>query len=164
METNVVAEGGDVVISTRLRRTKDGLMVNVKVSPEVEELFRTWGGARTEECKLYGRMWKPVTETQQLQLWRCFQTHHNTGGHSSTPIFWKGGRLPMEDGIVDISFIRLVGASNPEGVTFYVDTLIGYSELDSVADKIKTATGWFYGEFVKPVELKIDVQLLNGGR
>jgi hypothetical protein len=57
----------------------------------------------------------------------------------------------------NISFLRLVGVSSPNGVSFLYENVVSRSGLDQMAERIRVATGTFYDQYVKPTGAHIMV-------
>lgn len=144
------------VISTRLQRHKNGLLLKVKVAPEVEEFFKSFGQA-AENVRDYGAAWldpkdKPGEPAKvPLKAW-CYRTNGNTMYDMESlgqllQVVNRGRGIQL----TNISFLRLVGASSDDGVSIVIDTIISFSEMKRLSDEITQACANFYGDYIKPV-------------
>lgn len=165
-----IIKRGEICIQTTLHRGMSGLSVSVKVHPLVEEFMRSLGSGEVHNVKLFGRHWAPVGAAEELNVY-----------HLQT----NPGRLVSDDGTVfridkpgqpftmgpesndgsltaglpnlNLSFLRLVGASDGAGVTFSVK---GVYEIDGVRrlrDQIAAASRRFYVAYLKPVDMSVMV-------
>ena len=149
------------IIRTRFRRHRDGVQVFLKVAPEVEDFFRHWSMDSNDDVISFGRHWMP-SPGGRLFVWRTpiEQDRYEDGGgfsltHPSRPL--------RVDGRVNISFLRLVGAS--EGVTFITEDLMSKTEIEAMAERVKRAQARFYQEYLKPLEVDVIIsQVRKGGQ
>lgn len=146
------------VINVILRRVKEGVRVDVRVAPSVEEFFRHWGGGSQSAVTLQGRMWRPVSAdaSAALRSWNVMSIDIEDGGFD---LFAVGQDIhhSTERG-TNISFLRLVGAGTPEGASFIVDTVVSREGLEKLAERIRRACGRFYEQFIKPANFHIAVE------
>lgn len=150
MEVNLNADTGEV-INILLRRTKEGVQVDVRVSPEVEEFFRRWGGGRREDTRAVGgRYWKD-NANQPLLFWVIAGGVNQRGYMLNSP----GSPLISEDDgdTPNISFLQLEGASN--GRSFTCDQVLSLKELERLRGKIGQACGTFYNDYIKPANMQV---------
>jgi hypothetical protein len=159
MNIDVVQDQG-TVIHTYLKRTKHGVMVDVIVAPEVEEFFQYWGTGKAAGVGLNGRAWKhfpPVKEGEvapELMAWQINGLRDDVTG--AYDIYSVGRSLTnLSERGQNISFIRLVGAS--KGVKFLYEDVVSWDGLNTMAERIRTATGRFYDQFIRPAHLQITV-------
>ena len=117
--------GGDKSITTRIGRTAKGLEVRVILHPDVEECFKTISNGEAQPITLFGRKWQ---SPQPLDVYDIPASMAGVGLVSGTVGYRldiPGRELIIADPttglrVVNMSFVRLVGASGPEGVSFYL--------------------------------------------
>lgn len=116
--------GGDKSISTRIARTARGLEVRVILHPDVEECFKQLSNGDISSVALFGRKW---LSPQPLEVYDIPPTMTGAGvigGTTGYRLDIPGRELIINDPsglrLVNMSFIRLVGASGPEGQSFYI--------------------------------------------
>lgn len=114
--------GGDTSIRTRICRTSRGLEIRVILHPDVEECFKTISNGETRPVTDYGRKWQ---SPQPLDVYEIPASMSGVQIVSSTAGFRldiPGRELIIADPnglrVVNLSFIRVVGASGPEGIAF----------------------------------------------
>lgn len=170
-EDAIVEKRGENVIWVSLTRKKNPLLVSVKIHPRVEELVRGWGTGLDEPVQ-GGRWWKPTQGGPPLRVWNLDLARDrifDSGGGSRYRINAAGRPLIFSDGdderadarreqMLNLSFIRLVGASGPDGVSFEIaEGVHSLPELRKLADQIKVAGRRFYIDFLMPVDLTVVV-------
>lgn len=69
MEVGVQNQAGSDAITIRLSRDKRGILVRVRVAPEVEDFFRRWGGERQENVREFGALWNAPAAGEKLHIW-----------------------------------------------------------------------------------------------
>ena len=150
-ETSVIAVG--------LRRTKEGIRVDVKVDPSVEAFFQHWGGDLRVDVGQLGRMWLPLQgRNAPLQVWHVMPSI-GAGDGGGFDLFQVGQPLSSSLGLggTNISFLRLVGASSAEGAAFVIADVISRDGLSQLAEGLRRAAGRFYEQFLKPAAVQVDV-------
>lgn len=158
MNVDVVNDQGGIVIHTYLKRVKEGIKVTVQVAPEVEEFFRHWGTGREIPSTVVGKAWRafPVKEDviEPVRVWEFNPIKDQEA--SLIDIYGIGkGLTQTPEKPQNISFIRLVGASKPGGVTFVYEDVVSRSGLDVIAQRIQAAGDRFYDQFIRPVNLHV---------
>lgn len=173
MEGTVKAMEEDVIL-TWMKRAKRGLHLRVKVSADVEEFFKNYAKV-AESSRDYGTSWLPPDEKGKApQVWHFRAPIVGDGSYTLNNV---GENLNLNNGnlkatasgrggMMNISFLRLVGASEGEGVSFVIDTIISKPEMDDLAQQITKACAQFYNDYIKPVshEIKISCIPVYGGR
>jgi hypothetical protein len=153
---------GEICAQTRIRRDKSGLRVEVKIHPGVEELFTSWGGGERSAVSEYGRMWIP----QKGESLSVHQLYSNPGNvQISKDLYYSfervGEVLSRKDGnitTVNLSFLRLVGASAGNGVSFHIAGVYSLESLRTLNDQLKTALQRFYQDYLLPVDFYVVMQ------
>lgn len=156
------------VIRTWLQRHKNGLLVRFKVAPEVEEFFRSFSGY-AQSCREYGPAWLPLEKGgASPRVWDFKAPTMSEGQYSlnnigealmlgNNPSQRGDGSKLMAQRLVNISFLRMEGASSENGSAFVVDTIISRPEMEELSNAITRACGLFYGDYIKQVQFDIRV-------
>jgi hypothetical protein len=134
-------EDGKSVIAIFMARKRTGLEVNVKIAQDIEEFFKHWGGGGKQPTILSGRRWKG----NNLEVWDMLG-YDEEEEDSKYTIHRIGQELILDGSRVNISFLRLVGASSVTGVTFVVDDVISRPGLERLSRKVTLACTKFYEE------------------
>jgi hypothetical protein len=153
-----VANGEQTVIHTYLRRIKNGVRVDVRVDPAVEEFFQQWGGGKTTHVNLVGNLWKPLSGISPLQAWNMMPLNRDPMSALGYDIQGLGRALhnPADASYCNISFLRLVGASK-ETVSFYFEDIVSGDGLSRLTERLREAQGRFYDQYLKPATFEIQV-------
>jgi hypothetical protein len=144
-------------IVMKLWRHDRGVLVNVKLDPSIEAFFRRWGGDIKEPVTYHGPIWTPVKPKidPSLEVW-----NYNPTSDDEPPPYslYRAGYPLIENGQANISFLRLVGAGTPDGVSFVCDMVVSRPELERTANKLIRASELFYQEYIQPVGLRLSVK------
>lgn len=160
IEVGYTNRAGERVISIdllRRRQGSEGLRVKVMVADEIEEFFKRWGGGAQTGME-FGRLWKPRNPADRLTLWTY--SRPPTTGHEQRDDFsliHSGGPLITEDGEPNLSMLRIVGAS--KGVDFLYDSVMGTTEMEAVAGRMRKACERFYLEYIQSVHMRVLVSV-----
>lgn len=151
-------------ITGALRNTV-GLLVHVHADSAIEEFFRTQSGGQTNVVELFGQTWVSVEKGQQVEAYRCpklpsnqFSLGRYTIEQVSRPLLTSN----RDDGLsqfnmVNLSFLKLVGISKPEGVRFGV---IGAYSIDYIANLNRQLTAevkQFLLDYITPVNVNLKI-------
>ncbi len=141
-----------------VKRHKKGIKVHVEVWPEVEEFFKHHGGGIVQPPQ-FGRNWKPFDEAaKRIDIW-SFQQHLNPSGQYD--VLSTGTPLVNDGGVVNISFLRLVGASEPGGKDLIIEQVISNPEIRQLGARITKAAEQFYMDYIQPINLRLYVGVLD---
>jgi len=158
--------GLENVIAVALKRNSAGLSINVKTHPRVERFFAGLvDGAEPTDVALYNRFWVP--ENQNLRIYTLPNDKAITGeivtargsyrlDQPGAPLSIKGGLGPT----VNLSFLRLVGTSEENGVTFYIRGVYRDEGVEEARRGIEAASQAFYTSFLKPISVTVIVSTI----
>lgn len=167
METAEINKGGETRIRTILHRTSAGLSITVWAVPEVEEFMRRIGNGETVAVNSIGRHWTPLT-SDALYAYAMppmtEQLHTDEGG----PITLERLGHPLLEQVggkyeqINLSFLRLRGISEGQGVTFGVKGVYSLGHLRKMLDKVNGATRKFYVDYMRPMDLSSSLTVDKG--
>lgn len=160
-----------VGLSRGLKNT--GLIISARAHSRVESFFEELAPPETPtgDARVGGRNWHPVGSSTTL---RAYQFLPDGGLDRAFPLP-EGGRtrlayrlnrlgqplleLDPSSGmeVVNLSFLRLVGISSAEGVTFSTRGVYGESSIRKLAEAIREASKSFYINFLKPIGVMVMV-------
>ena len=156
-------EHSEKAIDVHLGRHTKGIYVKVKVFPEVEEFFKQWGGG-VKMPPMHHRLWKTVNQNDgPLELW-SFEKRLTQSSEKYDIISTGAGLISESTGYPNLSFIRLVGASEGEGREFIIESVISNPELESLSNRIGKAAERFYLEYIHPIHMRVYVGVLDTSR
>ena len=143
-----------------LRRHKHGIRIDISAKPEVENFFRHWSGEYAERPQ-HGRLWR-APDNAPITIW-SLGNHQNLAPSPTRPysLVHGGAGLYTEHGYPNISFLRLVGVSEPGGRTIIVETVLGRGEIAVAAQRMIEAINLFYSEYLQDVHVRAVVSLFN---
>ncbi len=175
-----VVKGGETCISLGLERSTKGLRVTIKAHPRVEEFFKTLCGNEVKDAQLTDRHWRLSDDNAPLY---CYTLPPNTDGFpqeeggeyvinrvgaplvvNNTPD--PGGAPARIDGNgrylgynpkVNISFLRMVGISESQGITFYVGGVYSKDAVIKLLEQIGTGLRRFYIDFIRPMNVSVQI-------
>lgn len=142
-----------------ISRDKRGIKVRIEIIAEIEEFFKKWGGG-LEEGPTAGRLWKPVGD-QPIKLWSFEMADDDNPAVGN---LFRTGCALMDYNIsrpVNISFLRMVGASEPGGREFIIETPMSTAAIEKVSPQIVKAATQFYQEYIKPVNINLYVGIAD---
>lgn len=146
-----IVKGGETILTLELGRSKlnEGLLLKVKAAPQIEAFMRSLGGGDSFNTILGGRYWEPIGTTPL----RVYNAIHNLPPSTIYTLTQHGRPLipDLKTDQVNLSFLRLVGISEPEGISFVVKGVYSKDLIYRIYTKVTEATTELYKQFLKPV-------------
>lgn len=149
-------KGGDKAISTIIQRSGKGLEFRVHLHEAVEEFMRGTSGEETNPVALYGRkFWTP----DNLEVYDIPESMRGTtmvNNSTSYRLDRPGHEMFATDPstgirVVNMSFIRLKGASGPDGVTFVIPGAFDKQDVIWLAGAITEAGSIICQKYIYPM-------------
>lgn len=152
---------GDVIrIQTGIYRSPkfpSGIMINVKAVKGVESFMEMLGSGRQIDVDVSGRHWRAL----QSETLKVYELNTPLGTDNGKEVDFQLDRVGYPlidgDGIVNLSFLRLVGISDGAGVSFGLKGVFSLGELRDTRDKIARMQRQFYINYMRPVDLSIQI-------
>ena len=140
-----------------LRRHRDGIKLTIKTIPEVEEFFRRWSGEMTERPQ-HGRLWRS-DDDRPIDLWTLGMA--NIGPNASRPwtLLHSGLGFYADHDYPNISFLRMIGVSEPNGRSIVIEALVGRGEIATLGQRLSDACNMFYTEYIQSVNIRAVVNV-----
>jgi len=161
-----VAKSGEIPIQVLFRRSLKGLTLTVKLLPKVEEFIRGLGSGEVFSVRTMGRHWLPVGG-QDLMV---YDLNFNPGilptdAGGAFRLDRPGGVILESEmtptghtrDVVNVSFLRLVGASEGSGVTFAVQGVFTDTAVKAMGAQVEAAEKKFFVSYMKPFNLAVMV-------
>lgn len=152
-------------ISIKFRRHPEGCMINVTVSPDVEEFFKYWGGGEEIYANEFGTRWRAAGKTTEpIKVWSMFSNNKglfDLNLMKSGDVLDFGGNVPKNithKYRANLAILRLVGASNPEGTTFIYHDLYDEDSINQLLNEFMKASEVFYKNYIRPFKLSIELK------
>lgn len=168
-EEAVVMTRGDRLIQMGIRRgyskmaTEDerrikeavGLTIFLKAAPAVEELFRSNSNGEEHPVEMFGREWIELPNEAPLRVYgfnKILQSGREfTFNH-------PGNQLIMQDaGLINLSFLRLVGISQGAGVRFGVKDVLDKDEVIVIKNQIISGMTRFCNAYLCPLDMTLSI-------
>lgn len=167
---------GDRPISTELNRAGVGLRIKVRTHPIIEEFFQGCQGMAApliDDVANYGRrLWEPARgeSRRELQVYAIpvelqgeFAINNiryrldRPGDAVFLPSGLDGGLPSTSRGtkVLNLSFLRLVGTSIDDGITFYISGVYSEDTMNELETAITAASQEIYRQFMKPIRIEI---------
>jgi hypothetical protein len=136
-----------------LHRSAIGLSVHVKTHPAIEDFMRSLGDGLVKPVEIYGKSWISMPGSERsLEIYNMDR---------SLPYDMYrldiAGRPMEQEGQLNMSFLRLAGTSEGNGVTFGVKGVYSLESLRNLRDKISASARQLYIEYLRPVDLTVTV-------
>ena len=151
----MILKSGDKAISTVVRRTSKGLELKVRLHEAVEEFFRASAGEETLPIDLFGRKWLSAEKLQVYDLPESMKDVVSISDKSYYRLDKPGSDLTgtnsMGQRYINMSFVRLVGASLPDGVTFRVSGVFEKDDVVALAGAITEAGNIICKKYIYPM-------------
>lgn len=164
--TELVVKGGETYMDAFLKRSRLGVSIKVTLHPIIEDFMRTLGNGSVQNVLEYGRYWTPVGRDKLL----VYALIHDPGvmvsnSRTSYYINRPGSALQGTNDIlggggdesVNLSFIRLVGASDEKGVTFAIKGVFSEAAIQGMARSIGNGLRAFCADYIKPVSCNVKI-------
>lgn len=164
---------GESCINLAFRRTMGGLTLTVRTVPGVEDFFRGLSADAPVDVRGLGRYWTGLDPTQPLmaynlaepipiiQLDQYKQARFDwlarqlvNGGSNDEPLRSTSGKTVQQ---VNMSFLRLVGIGESNGVTFRIKGLFSDDAALAMRDDVGIAAKKFYQTYMRPLNLSVAV-------
>ena len=155
-------------IDTCLQRTWDGVRLTVKIPLILEKFFQSSSDGVTEPVGDLGRNWRTLPGGSPLMVYRLARelggAHPITKSPNSTlsqsfRLDVVGSKFTLD--IANIAFLRLVGASNDEGVSFVVPGVYAEDTLADLSRGFDAGIASFCRDFVKPIKISSVISLVE---
>lgn len=155
-----VVKGGETMITLGIRRSSRGLLISTRIHPLFEEFFREQANEKLLVDEI-NRQWFHLKDQPPLEIWHIIQDPGVVRGNAANyRINQPGSPLVTTDPngkVINLSFLRLVGASEPNGVTFEVKGAFTLTYIRQLASDIGGAVKQFYTDNLKPIDVTITV-------
>lgn len=142
-------------VHLRLRRSPDGLVVNISAVKEVEDFIRGLGNGELSELSQFGGLWFNPTD-QPIMVYNLEQ-------NIKVPDFTLaniGEPLANEQiGRANLSFLRFKGISEPGGVSVGIRGPMSRSGIRGLGPLLSRAANRLVDEYIAPCVVDIKVLL-----
>jgi hypothetical protein len=143
---------------------KVGLLLTIKANPLVESFFSSLSKNQTIDVDAYGDLWSNAGGKETLKVYNVDEPFNNKSYNLrevGMPLLNLGGgrnglQLGDEDaGVLNLSFLKLVGISNPDGVTLGISGAYSKGYIQKIQNKLPEATQRFLHDYVVPITVNL---------
>jgi len=176
VEEGLLIKGGEAVVRINIHRSPAagrwgvGYLLTVWVHSAIEDFFRSLSNGEIQEVNSLGRHWLATDKQTVLTCYHMSKSLGNLPMHGGYFNLDRPGQ-PLSDagegglkGIlvtVNLSPLRLCGASDGAGVTFGVKGVYTLDALIQTRDKLLEASEKFYITYLKPMDLSMTLSTQN---
>jgi len=156
----------DIAIVTSILRSPKGLQMSCQAHAVVEEFMNVAGNGEVSPIEHYGRKWTRQGSDAILQVYDIPASMNGTqmintkaGYRIDIPgreVVYNDDRSGLK--VVNMSFLRLVGVSGPEGVSFNVAGVHSEEDAIWIATQIREASRVIYNQYMKPLAIRIHLE------
>jgi len=147
IKSQVVEIGSNTLLLMKVNRVEGKTKLSLKVSPEIEGLFKKEQKRESNIYKIDGR---------KLSFYEWDDNEHNYERVMSNVELNTYGREFLRSGEFNFSVLRTVGIS--EGVDIEIDKLISEETLTEWSKNLKDFTVKLYKNFLKPIEITVTIE------
>lgn len=150
----------DDIAAIGIKRTRKGLIFTISGHEALEALFQEWGTGEVQPVSAHGRFWQPLggVSLEVYQLGKDPGIHSTPGGvHYS--IAKPGCEILYADQtgrqVLNLSFLRLIGISQPRGRAFLVSGIYSTEIVESLIKQIPLAVERFHAMYLMPIGVEL---------
>lgn len=167
IDSTTVVKGGEICIDFSLERSSEGLKAIIKAHPRVEEFLRNLGGGEFVHVGSVNRYWVPIkgSEEKPLVAYALNQKLDVFGPHDLDFSIDRLGAPLLEEvpdykrERINLSFIRLQGISEGNGVAFSVKGVYSRELVTKMLDGIGVGLRKFYIDFIRPMNVNVQISI-----
>lgn len=154
-----IVKGGVTWFELALGRSRAGLEVWVKAAPTLEDFMKGLSdGGKSEPTESFGRKWQPTGIGAELRVYNLNHPGYPKGGDYTIN---KPGDY-FDNDLVNLSFLRLVGISDPAGIRFIVTGPYSKMFIKDLSAKIIVETRGLIREYMVPVTINLRISSVEG--
>jgi len=161
METEVFRHG-DKALQMKIDQGKDAIVLWLRAHAIVEDFFK---GQSTKEdlvSAVGNGYWYKVGDPDG-KIYRLAGPRGSYTGNGYTldypGYFGTNEDLGLPHNCVNLSFLRMKGISEPDGVKLGIKGVMSLSARRELRDSVKTAMGKFVRDYLIPVTLELEIRV-----
>lgn len=143
---------GTDLIDIQVKRGLRGITVHVKAHQIVESFMSAISHGKIRQLGDLDNTWASAQPEQPLQI---YNINYNLATQDYQ-LNLAGGDL-FQGNVLNLSFLKLKGISDEDGVTFNLTTPINRDQFKRLEGMLLNATTNFYRDFIKPMNLSVSV-------
>lgn len=154
-----VNKNGERKVTVAFLRTSAGITVTVRALKEIEEFFANQA-RESISVREFGNDW--MVKEKELRVWLLA---NDPGVVNNSGLAYGVDRVgkplvyttPAYADVVNLSVLRLVGISEPAGVSFTLRGAYTLPHLQDLSQKVVRATRQFYIDFFQPIHIEVGI-------
>lgn len=148
-----VVKGGTCWVDLAIDRGPKGLEIYVKTDPRVEAFVKALGNGYPDNVEIYGRSWFSLTPA----VLEVHQLGRNLESSMYTLEAVAENFRASTEGPVNLSFLRIVGVGDPQGVRFGVTGPFSKTRIRELMGDIVKETRNLIRDYIVPVHLNLRI-------
>lgn len=153
IEQVAIVKGGVSWFELSMNRGKKGLELYVKTDPRVEDFMKSLGNGGKDGLEAYGRDWFPL-EKDMLHVYKIERSVDSKTYTLSLP---AEPLRSLRDGKINLSFLRIVGIGDPQGIKFGVTVPISRSAAIDFSKIIITEVRNVIRDYIVPFNINLRI-------
>lgn len=138
--------------SMQAARAGAGWVLKAKVPKVVEDWIKLFGDEAKKDVD--GGLWAKL-DGGKLQYWYAKKPLPQEEDYSFNGI---GSPLVNEYGGANLSFLRLCGISEGNGIEIAIKDVIKSKDLDKIQDLLASATSRFYNDYIRSIRFIVELK------
>lgn len=124
-----------------VKSTTGGINIWAFADPKIEALMQSLGDGRLDSLEAYAKSWgSPDPAGNPVMVYKMARNPEYGTGRRTYSLSDVGGMFEDQDGLTNLSFLRIKGISKPEGVTFRVNVPISLYKAKELKHTLLEAT------------------------
>lgn len=153
---NVVKKGENVIYAT-FHRSPGGLTMHLRAHPAVEEFFKRLGNGTKKPVEVYGKQWEALAADTPVEIYHMNGPLLAMQQGQRFRIDNPGDKFYDENGLLNMSFLRIAGISTKNGVQFGIRGVYSLEKLRELQEVLGAAAKQLYRDYIKTVDLAVIV-------
>lgn len=154
LEPQSVVKGGVCWFDLAIDRGPKGLEVYVKTDPRVEDFIKALGSGKKDTIDVYGRSWFSLTQGKDLEI---HQLERNVQSGTYTLDAVTEPFNSARDGRTNLSFLRIVGIGDPQGIRFGITGPFSKSHVRELMGDVINETRSLIRDYIVPVHINLRI-------
>ena len=151
----------DIFRNLKVSKAGASYAIKVKALPFIEEFMKSLGDGKSQHVEAWGKDWLSVPEPDGVVRPLMIYTMNDLSSAHSQGYTLDNPGHPIysyhEDGLFNLSFLRIVGISDGDGVTFGMSTPANLTMMETLRDQVNKYVGQFFRDYIRPVHLQVVV-------
>ena len=152
LEPQRVMKGGVCWLDVTPSRCQKGLALHIKADPRIEDFIKSLGSGKKDTIDVYGRSWFGIEKELEIH-----QLERNVQSDRYTLDAVTEGFRSRNDGKVNLSFLRIVGIGDPQGVKFGLTGPFSKPYVKESLQTINAETRSLILDYIAPIHLNFRI-------